>query len=850
MNIVALENGSVTPIYELANARRTYYLITTTDSYEIAKPDGWVGLEKTFKRDLQWHGFLFEGADNTVIKLHEGEGKEIVEAQYATFGQDAYVIIREMVEVGIEDAIQWEGRLDFNKFKYGNNTIEVGIQRSNVESLVQNRWDSKVNLNDLTSVDGTDISTLQPEHKAMAFHSKSLLLTYLNEKKNIDVVDWTEILGSHTNFFIQFNTLSPQKNDIELSYPYALSVSSAHPITNKYYIIKPSYSGNYAFDISTQFQFKAQHIRKNFLSSSYFDTWGMALKLVIGTNETTLQEIAFNPSTNSEEVDYTFNWTYTGSHFVLANQPIYIFAEFIVEPNNSNYKGINAYLKNISTTIEINATTNSESSLGYAFETKDTMDFVLSSISNNEIAIESDFYTSVCGQKKVLTSGLLLRYVNHITEPMVVIPTMTTTFRDLMETLRSIDGIGFGYEYQGANTVIRVEPLEYFYQDVEIISLDEELDLDTYSEEVAADLIYSNINVGYTKYPKEDTYGLDEFNTEINYKTPIKFHDNTYDIRSPYIGSGYIIERQRRNPITDDSKLSTDYDDDNFVICVENGTTFTLNDIEVNFRQPYLFETMEEDIGGGIIINVTVPVDPGNSFIYDQANLLTAGMIVTISGTTYNNGNFTVVRIVFIEAFNSYLVEVLESVVEEYPVICDVAVISIGYVSETDTSFTVANIVDSATAYNLRICPSYNLLNHGKWINSGLKYKGGSEKLLSKKAVQNKDFSISREVGESCIRNDVNRATYVAKNDIILSNFVEREKIFSPERIVVSAYLQPEQIKYIVNCHRGLIAGKEYGFITIKNPKGEEIECWLERITELENGQTMKVEFSFIKKKT
>lgn len=847
MNLELLESGSITPQFQLADINRKYYLIYNETSVEIPKPDGWVGLDKTFKRDLNWHGFVFEGAENTVIKIHEGEGKDILESQYELYGQDAYVIIREMVEYDTEDAIQFEGRLDFNKWKWSQNVIEVGVERKGSETVLQSRWETKVNFNDTATIDGLSLVGDEPAITPIGYHSKSTQERFLINNNTVTTIDWTDLETTTRRFFFIPSTLNPEISTITETSKYAMRFDELEPPKQNLWNFKPSYAGNFTFDLTWSFQLQLDILQKNIFTNPKFTDYDLNFWMMIGTEMVLLDTVEVR-DVELNTLNITKTFTYTGTHYVSSLKPITIYAEIDTYTSNSNYKGVKYYLKNISTSFDITALTSSGSTYGYGFDVKDSLDFIVNSLSNKELSVLSNYYDSTCGKNKMITSGLLLRYISEITTS-PDIPTMTTSIADLMKSLHAVDGVGFGYEYSGVNQVLRIEPIEYFYQDVEIMALDEELNMDTYSEDVAQDLIYSDIIAGYTKFPKEDTYGLDEFNTEHSYKTPIKYYQNTYDIRSRYIASGYIIENQRRKPILTDSKQSTDYDDDNFFVCVKSGTTTTLNDIECNFRKPYEFST-EETLVGEELVLTEVPIDPLRTFLTDYGDQLVAGSVINISGTTSNNGIFTILEISWIESLQTYVIHTAESTIVEYPVTCDITIVSSGSQTEKDDLFTTSGLIDSGTSYNLRINPKYNLLNHSLWINGGLKYKQGNEKILCKSAIQNKDFSITRLSGESCVRYDVDRKTYLSSGDIVLNDFADRDAIFSPERITIQAMLQPEQVKYIINCHRGLIGGKEYGFITIKNPKGEEIECWLEKLAEIENGQTMKVELSFIKKKT
>jgi hypothetical protein len=844
MNIIDLEQGSVTPDLQLASLTRKYYLTINNTDTEIPKPDGWTGLDKSFQRDLSRHGFLFEGSENAVIKLHELEGKGIVEEQYDLYGQDALVYIKETVSYGGDTVTQWSGRLDFNKFRYIENSIELGVERSTVQNAIQSRWDTKVALSDTDSIDGTNIALLRPVPKNISLHSKSLTLYYVNKKPNYEEIDTEEVRDTANTIFISFNTTNPQKSEIDLVTEMGASLSAYSPLTEQRYNIKATYGGSYLFNFEVDFYFRSQCFGA--LQPRKFKNWKVEFILNISGLEIIMGSYVAPLNTLYDVIDRNFKFTYNQSHYVQNNDKIYWYCKFTTEYNGT-VKSVIGNWSNVNTSFEITANTVTGDNIGYGFGIKDTLSFVTKSISDNQAIVRSNYYDN-CGANKVLTSGKALRYIEGTS--LVDKPTMTTSLSELVKSLYAIDGIGMGYEYDGEQEVVRIEKIDYFYNDIEILSLDEELLLDTYNEEVATDLVYSEILVGYNKYPKEDTYGLDEFNTEHTYQTPIKLHKNTLDIRSNLISSGYIIERQRRNVLTQDTLSSTDYDDDNFLICVRGGSNTTLNDISVGFREPYQYTTEEVDIGGGQIISVPVPIDPLDSFLTTYGNQMPSGSTIVISGTTSNNGTFTVLSTEFLLHLNTWLVRVNETIIEEYPVVCDIELTDVGLLAEKDDNFTVSNVLDSSTSYNLRINPKYNLLNHSKWINSSLRRKQGNEKILCKKVVQNEEFIIQRNLTDTCIDFDTDRNTYKSKEDIVLNDFNDRETIFSPERITVQAVLQPEQVKYIINCYRGIISSKKYGYITIKNPKGEDVECWLEKLTELENGMETKVEFVFIKKKT
>jgi hypothetical protein len=61
------------------------------------------------------------------------------------------------------------------------------------------------------------------------------------------------------------------------------------------------------------------------------------------------------------------------------------------------------------------------------------------------------------------------------------------------------------------NEVVRIEPAEYFYQDVEILTLDEN-NISDYVKQVDSSKVFNEIEVGFSKYSKNRGNGQRKHN--------------------------------------------------------------------------------------------------------------------------------------------------------------------------------------------------------------------------------------------------------------------------------------------------------------------------------------------------
>ena len=170
------------------------------------------------------------------------------------------------------------------------------------------------------------------------------------------------------------------------------------------------------------------------------------------------------------------------------------------------------------------------------------------------LAIENDLKT--CLNRYSITKGSFIR---NVTQPSV--PNLFVNFEMLFEECRKIFNIGWGFDNN--ETELKIARIDGFYKSNVVVDVGL-LDMATFT--TAKDLIYGTITVGYNKWEAEEYNGLDEMNTERQYRRNIDTNPTELELMSDIISAGYTIEITRRKNQGTTGTSDWRYDDDLFII--------------------------------------------------------------------------------------------------------------------------------------------------------------------------------------------------------------------------------------------------------------------------------------------
>jgi hypothetical protein len=257
--------------------------------------------------------------------------------------------------------------------------------------------------------------------------------------------------------------------------------------------------------------------------------------------------------------DVTFSGTVTNPSFVL-QQISYYFNIDIVKTTTSGLDtfdvsvdydggGVNYF------NMEANST--NPPSVTRSVPLPDLLEFLPTAYMDTDCPLlEVEAELRDCLDRYSITKGSFLR---DVTEPSV--PKLFTSYEYLFEQCRKIFNIGWGFDNN--ETELKIARIEHFYKSTIVVDVGL---VDKAIFTTAKDLIYGTIMVGYNKWEAEEFNGLDEMNTERQYRRNIDSNPTELDLMADIISAGYTIEVTRRKNQAETGTSDWRYDDDLFII--------------------------------------------------------------------------------------------------------------------------------------------------------------------------------------------------------------------------------------------------------------------------------------------
>lgn len=559
----------------------------TLDSIEIDEPIGFAGI--TFKglRDPVWHG-IFINASTSTLGFY-GAAFDILKAAKEADGVDATVIFSS--EVRCEGETEYSpaisGKVNFRSYSESCGTeciIRMNIEDANCAMVFKNRFDQKVNVDSNIAFDQT--TALTP-YSGLGFNMP-LATQEIPISADAEVKDPNDIVNmTDVNFFFSERDLL---------------IRPLYQIVNDNSILTGQLNDpvNVFQDPGNTFPLSPQVLLEEnpgCIDESF--SYNITLKGSVFMNVVSTVGSGATVSIRTV-VDY---WDGNGSHVGPGNLtgdaiPLHNdLVDTILDDETVNFNvnytgtvnlpvgyGLYAYIKvyyasgtDTSLIADFDVTFDPETSFflsnvkacpptpAQVYLINETLAHITEAITDNCLTVQSDYYGRVdsqpiesaqdgCGGLRIVTPGLRIRQATD--------KQFFASMKDLMDGLRAIDNIGMGIE----DDKIRIEPAEYFYQDVKILDMVLVPESELTIEE---GLIYSNILTGYDKWEIKSIKGIDEFNSTKEFRTDIKAVSNQLNIRSKLITAGYIIENLRTQTLVNTGNTDNTYDNDIFLICVD-----------------------------------------------------------------------------------------------------------------------------------------------------------------------------------------------------------------------------------------------------------------------------------------
>lgn len=557
------------------------------DALAIDEPVGFSDMILRAKRDDAWHGVFFE-ASTSELQFY-GDAFDYLLNKKETFGFDGDVTFTATTQCGGEDAI-FDGKLDFRQFKRKCGTdcyIYMPVEQEGCLMTLRNRYDQKVDMDNLTSFNGL---TIIPNYNGLNF-TMELAAQEMQARIEGYVADGGEVfnldifpVGSGPDYRGKIYAVRPDYSNaiissinqaqltptVQAASDNGLNDSVLSPVllldnedtcydNNIIYEGRLKGSSTFCLDDDTpgsggdaSFDIKLQVVKGNDVPFGSF---------------TILHTVTIFDGVLPENV-FVFDFDLPFSGTTTLDDGEGIFAYYILNTNSDTRFCSTGAGNNITwdeeTYIILNSVRQCPPTNATVSLIHETASHVVEAITDHCLTVKSDYYgrtdsepyaaaTDGCGALRVLTSGLRLRNAET--------PKHFASLKEVFDGLNAIDNIGMSVE----DTQLRIEPVEYFYQDELILSLPY---IPEATYELQEDMAYSLVKIGYDKWETENVNGLDEFNSNKEFRTTLKAIDNTLDQTSNFIAGGYPIEHTRQQSFADTGAADTKYDNDTFIICV------------------------------------------------------------------------------------------------------------------------------------------------------------------------------------------------------------------------------------------------------------------------------------------
>lgn len=209
-----------------------------------------------------------------------------------------------------------------------------------------------------------------------------------------------------------------------------------------------------------------------------------------------------------------------------------------------------------------------------AYMIHETLSRVVENITDFCMRVKSSYYGRTdslpfsfdedgCGSLRMVTSGLKVRQAPPPANTFFISPS------DLINGLCAIDNVGMGIEPDvtlPGNSVLRIEDLDFFYEDKEILQC---LSIQNATFAIEEQRDYSIVKCGYKKWTTLANFGLDEINSDREFHLAIDTLNNTLDITCVLVGGEYALEVTRQQSFVDSNSADTAYDDETFIVCLK-----------------------------------------------------------------------------------------------------------------------------------------------------------------------------------------------------------------------------------------------------------------------------------------
>jgi len=555
----------------------------------VESPVGWNGIGGNLTRNIVHHGININISTNSFEWV--GEAYDLLYAEYQTNGANGQYQVQIDYECAEGDGYTnyFIGAFDFNTFERQCSDycfIKISVTASKCTDVFMSRMGQDVDIEATSNFDGQAITP--PLLRVLNIEGQDILLQNkaFNDGTNSGNAQVFPT-GASAFYYINFCMQVPERNMEEIG-TFNMNGATLIPTTSG----NVSIASAFATDPSGSFENFGRFLTIWERTSDPLNcidndaaidiickgTFNVTFTNFDGEITPTLKLFKFNSTTgvltlldtnsigtiacvSGTPESLAFNKAFSGTpSYTDADYLLYCFECFVErlvwDGFSSRQVNINIDYDNTSK-IEMTLNSDCAPSVATSVYLPELLKFLPTAYMDEDcpsVVMEEEL--NQCLDFYQITKGSFIR---QVTEPSV--PKLFTSYEYLFEQCRKIFNIGWGFDNN--ETELKIARIEEFYKSTIVVDVGL---VDKAIFTTAKDLIYGTINVGYNKWEAEEYNGLDEMNTERQYRRNIDSNPTELDLMSDLISAGYTIEITRRKNQMRTGTSDWRYDDDLFIV--------------------------------------------------------------------------------------------------------------------------------------------------------------------------------------------------------------------------------------------------------------------------------------------
>jgi hypothetical protein len=544
-------------------AEYRFSIIDGSTVTQIEDPMGWDTLELSVERDNNYIG-MFSGF-STDLKF-TGDAYTLIKNRFDTFGID--YLLKLKCEYLCNGSYSELFTAKLNLFKYTEEksdscTCSVNVEDESPAVKIRSRSKTKVDLQSTTSLGGTSLTPITGIINEMTLQSRNIRLAtrceidpiYEGTSFVIPTTGGTERQNSYLGL-VRYEELIDARNFV----PALGELNTVNPAPTSLDPI--TYEGRLKGTITTTGAGGTSITVTPFLEDG---ASGLYLANFTGTPGSTILMGA------NEVVDFDLSGTGTWSNLAT----YYQFGLFLV--NTATATGVTVTLDTSASYLLLYkdtttpATTCNTSLIHEALASvyaniTDISDVVRSTLFGRKNSAPTSYPSNGSECFTALTNGYQIRKFPLTERPLYF------SGNDMWEGLNPIYNIGLGVENNGSSYVVRIEKKDYFFESTPFLTLDS---IFTINYEIAYDMMYNQLEVGYNKYGATEkdigTGTTDAYCTTRELSSTSQNVEADLNLKSTFIADHYALENSRRRLYIDEATQEYRYDEDLFIIATKRG---------------------------------------------------------------------------------------------------------------------------------------------------------------------------------------------------------------------------------------------------------------------------------------